>query len=84
MTTKNLTLNNGLIATYTHTDFWNRPHYTIEYKDKIHRVCCTELNGTYLHTIVFSNYDDGDGEPNTPLRKDFQPVAINSLSINNE
>lgn len=66
---KDLTLNNGMTAKFVEVDFWSRPIYTIEYKGNIHRVCCTELNGTYLHSLI-----GPDEEPNAPLRKDFQPI----------
>ena len=61
---KNLTLNNGQIAKYLHRDDWDRPVY--ELKNGI-KVCCTELDGSYLHTI--SDWD----EPISPLKKEYQP-----------
>ena len=62
-----LTLNNGQTATYKYTDDWSRPVYQLE-NDVM--VCCTELNGSYLHVII-----EESGEPCTPLRQEFQPVG---------
>lgn len=77
MTTKfkDLKLNNGLFAKFLDVDFWSRPHYSIEYKGNLHRVCCTECDGTYLHSLTPTN--DPEGEPDSPLVKDFQPSAEN-------
>lgn len=63
---ENLTLNNGQTATYKYTDEWYRPIYQLENGVM---VCCTNLDGTYLHTM------SGDlGEPCMPLKQEFQPV----------
>ena len=61
---KDLTLNNGQKAKFIDIDFWDRPVYKLESGRK---VCCIELNGTYLHTL------SGD-EPDLPLKEEFQPV----------
>lgn len=63
--TRDLTLNNGQIAKYTHTDFWCRPIYTLESGVT---VCCIELNGTSLTTVT------DDGEPCLLLRHEYQPA----------
>lgn len=62
---KNLILKNGQTAKYLHKDDWNRPVYQLENGRK---VCCTNLNGTYLHSM------NRAGEPESPLSDDFQPV----------
>jgi hypothetical protein len=63
--TKDLTLKNGQKALFLSIDYWSRPTYKLE-SGRV--VCCTELNGTHLHTIT-----DG-GEPCSPLKEEFQPV----------
>jgi hypothetical protein len=63
---KNLTLNNGQTATFQHTDDWARPVYRLE---SGRLVCCVNLNGTHLHTM------SRDGEPDSPLKAEFQPVT---------
>ena len=71
---KDLTLNNGQVAKFSHVDFWSRPNYIIEHKGRQIQVCCTELNGTHLHTV------DADWEePIAPLKHDFQPMPIVEL-----
>lgn len=60
---KNLALNNGQKATFTHIDYWNRPNYELEDGTKC---CCVNLDGTHLHTI-------SAGEPDSPLEKLYQP-----------
>ena len=71
-----LTLNNGKTATFVGVDFWARPVYDIVAKSTegdvdTFRVCCTELNGTYLH--YYSPRNDTDGDPDYPLPKSYQP-----------
>lgn len=61
----NLLLNNGQTATFLYEDRWDRPVYELEDKTK---VCCVNLNGTYLHTVSKST-----GEPIEPLSNPFQP-----------
>ena len=68
---KNLKLNNGQTATYTHTDFWSRPCYTLENGVA---VCCINLDGTYLHT-----YDKDWEEPQFPVKKEYQPVDSDDI-----
>lgn len=63
---EDLTLKNGQIATYLYDDDWSRPVYQLNCGTK---VCCVNLNGTYLHTIT-PNY----GEPDSPLKDEFQPI----------
>lgn len=60
---KNLTLNNGQLAKYLYTDDWDRPVFKLESGTK---VCCVNLDGTYLHTIC-------NGEPDCPLKDEYQP-----------
>ncbi len=62
----NLKLNNGQTAKYTHTDYWYRPNYILENGLK---VCCINLNGTYLHTM------NQVGEPYSPLKDEYQPAG---------
>jgi len=62
-----LTLNNGQTATFSYTDDWHRPVYLLENGEK---VCCTNLNGTHLHTMS-PDY----GEPEFSLKEEFQPVS---------
>ncbi|MGL4616541.1 MAG: hypothetical protein ACRCVV_22140 [Shewanella sp.] len=62
---KDLTLNNGQTAVFQEVDYWDRPVYQLENK---RLVCCVNLNGTYLHTMT------PDGEPDSALVHDFQPV----------
>ena len=64
-----LLLNNGSTAVFVCIDFWDRPQYDIEVNGKTFRVCCTELNGTYLH-IMSSDLE----EPISPLKQEYQPV----------
>ena len=61
---RDLVLNNGQKAVYSHTDWWSRPNYVLESGRK---VCCIDLNGTNLHTM------SKDGEPCFPLKEEFQP-----------
>jgi len=61
-----LKLNNGQIAKFLRVDYWSRPVYELECGIK---VCCVELNGTYLHTMT------SDGEPIAPLKAEYQPVG---------
>ena len=63
---RNLTLKNGQTATFLYEDSWGRPVYKLESGTK---VCCVNLNGTYLHTMSGA-YD----EPDCPLKEEFQPV----------
>lgn len=63
---KDLTLKNGQTAVFINVDSWGRPVYRLHSGTK---VCCVNLNGTYLHTIC------GDGEPDCPLIEDYQPVS---------
>jgi len=66
-----LTLNNGKIARFLRVDWWHRPRYRITLDDnREFEVCCTELNGTYLHTMS----GGCDPEPELPLKHEFQPV----------
>lgn len=65
-----LVLNNGSTAVFVCIDFWDRPQYDIEINSNIYRVCCTELNGTYLHTKS-SDLE----EPISPLKQEYQPVS---------
>jgi len=62
----NLVLNNGQTATFLYEDDWGRPVYKLESGTK---VCCVNLNGTHLHTM-----SRDCGEPESPLKKEFQPV----------
>ncbi len=65
---KDLTLKNGQKATYLYTDDWDRPVYRLE--DEV-KVCCINLNGTYLHTM------SGEfGEPDSPLKDEYQPIVV--------
>ena len=65
----NLTLNNGLTATFLYVDFWSRPVYEIiTPKGSTVKVCCTELNGTFLNT-----YNVDWEEPIAPVKKEYQP-----------
>ena len=62
----NLVLNNGQTAIFLYEDDWSRPVYKLENGMK---VCCTNLNGTYLNTM------SGDyGEPDCPLKEEYQPI----------
>ena len=60
-----LTLNNGQTAKFVYVDRWDRPVYKLEDGTK---VCCTNLTGTYLHTM------SRDGEPDSPLIHGYQPI----------
>ncbi len=62
---EDLILNNGQSAKFLYTDDWHRPVYQLQNGAK---VCCTNLNGTYLHTIS-GNF----GEPDSPLKDEYQP-----------
>ena len=62
-----LTLKNGQKAIFLYEDDFSRPVYQLENGKK---VCCINLNGTYLHTIT-PNY----GEPEFPLKEEFQPIT---------
>ncbi|MGI2023849.1 hypothetical protein [Shewanella glacialipiscicola] len=63
---KDLVLNNGQKAIFLYKDDFSRPVYKLESGRK---VCCTNLNGTYLHSI------SGDfGEPDCPLKDEYQPI----------
>jgi hypothetical protein len=64
--TRNLTLNNGQTAEFTHIDDWSRPNYTLENGVT---VCCVDLDGTFLHTM------SRDGEPDSPLKTEYQPIS---------
>ena len=67
---KDLTLNNGAKATYIYTDFWSRPVYEIDLPSgATAKVCCTELDGTHLHT-----YNSEWEEPISPLKQEYQPA----------
>ena len=70
-----LLLNNGSTAVFVCIDFWDRPQYDIDINGKTFRVCCTELNGTYLHTMS-SDLE----EPISPLKQEYQPVPIKTAS----
>ncbi len=60
-----LILNNGQTAKLLYEDDWHRPVYQLENGTK---VCCINLNGTFLHTIS-ADY----GEPDCPLKDEYQP-----------
>lgn len=62
---KNLELNNGQKAIYLYEDNFHRPVYELENGMK---VCCTEMNGTFLHSMTPEH-----GEPDCPLKKEYQP-----------
>jgi hypothetical protein len=62
---ENLILNNGQTAKFLYEDDWCRPVYELENGTK---VCCVNLNGTFLHTISEL------GEPSSPLKDECQPV----------
>ncbi|MBS0045168.1 hypothetical protein KFE26_23270 [Shewanella sp. M16] len=63
---KDLVLNNGQKAIFIYIDDFSRPVYQLESGRK---VCCINLNGTYLHSI------SGDiGEPDCPLKEEYQPI----------
>ena len=66
-----LLLNNGSTAVFVCIDIWDRPQYDIDINGKTFRVCCTELNGTYLHTMS-SDLE----EPISPLKQEYQPVPL--------
>jgi len=72
---KNLTLKNGQAATFLLKDDWGRPVYELENGLK---VCCTELNGTFLHTMT--GYF---GEPDTPLKDEYQPLPESAENDDN-
>jgi len=61
----NLKLKNGQTAEFLYMDGFDRPVYKLEDGEK---VCCVNLDGTYLHTM--SKY----GEPDSPLRDGYQPI----------
>ena len=63
----NLVLKNGQKATFLYEDDFSRPVYELESGSK---VCCVNLDGTYLHTIS-NDY----GEPDCPLKNEYQPVS---------
>jgi hypothetical protein len=63
---KDLTLKNGQTAKFLFVDDWDRPTYKLESGSK---VCCVNLNGTYLHTI-----SEDYGEPIAPLKDEYQPA----------
>jgi len=67
---KLLTLNNGMTAKFFYLDDFRRPVYVINHKGKEYRVCCVELNGTFLHSLT------KEGEPLAPLKHEFQPVKV--------
>lgn len=69
VTDRDLLLNNGNIARYVETDRFSRPVYDITLRNT-HRVCCVNLDGTYLHSMSVS------GEPMSPLAKSFQPQEL--------
>lgn len=60
---KDLKLKNGQVAKFLFVDDWHRPVYRLESGT---RVCCVNLDGTFLHTIC-------SGEPDCPLKEEFQP-----------
>ncbi len=63
---KDLVLKNGQKAIFLYKDDFSRPVYKLESGRK---VCCINLNGTYLHSI------SGDfGEPDCPLKDEYQPI----------
>ncbi len=64
-----LTLNNGTLAVFIGLDDWSRPLYKINHNGKDITLCCTEMDGTYLHTISADW-----GEPIAPVRNEFQPM----------
>ncbi len=59
-----LILKNGQKASYLYTDRFDRPVYKLESGTK---VCCVNLDGTYLHTLSGS-------EPCSPLKEEYQPA----------
>ena len=63
---KDLTLNNNQIANFFYTDSWDRPVYKLEDGMK---VCCVNLDGTYLHAM------SKEGEPDYPLEHAYQPTG---------
>lgn len=66
---KELVLKNGQTATFLYEDDWGRPVYKLESGVT---VCCVNLDGTYLHTMSADF-----GEPESPLKEEYQPVEIN-------
>lgn len=66
---QNIELNNGQVARFVIIDYWSRPQYDISFKGKLIRVCCINLDGTYLPTMS-SDFE----EPISALNSDFQPV----------
>lgn len=71
-----LILNNGQTAKFLRIDYWSRPVYELECGIE---VCCTELNGTYLHTMT------SDGEADSPLKNEYQPLKeCDSSKINDD
>ena len=62
-----LILKNGQTAKFLYCDNFNRPVYKLENGTD---VCCTNLNGTYLHTISAS---EDYREPDCPLKEEYQP-----------
>lgn len=60
-----LTLKNGQVAVFQYHDRWDRPVYKLEDGMK---VCCVNLDGSYLHTM------SKEGEPDYPVRHAYQPV----------
>lgn len=62
---KSLILKNGKTAQFLYKDRFDRPGYKLDSGTK---VCCVNLNGTYLHTMSCDS-----GEPDCPLKDEFQP-----------
>ncbi len=60
---EDLILNNGQTAMFLYIDDWSRPVYRLENGV---RVCCVNLNGTFLHTV-------SGGEPGYSLKQEYQP-----------
>lgn len=65
---RDIPLNNGQTAKFIEVDFWSRPVYEVYHAGYFRRVCCTELNGTDLHTMT------DDGEPLSRLKSELQPA----------
>lgn len=63
-TQTDLTLNNGSVARFSYEDDWNRNVYEIDWKDKT--IDVVDVDGV-LHSMT------QDGEPNCPLKVEFQP-----------
>ena len=68
MQMKNLILKNGTVAKFLYNDDFSRPVYEVTNNKRTFRVCCVNMDGTYLHTISASI-----GEPCSPLKDELQP-----------